>query len=209
MLVGTNVCLSALKGRQKVPTRTVSVTCPAFSPQQNADDLYEDQGYVAECDEYIRIFECICHKYVFGHSFVWIFWYKYIRIFVRVKKFIQIYSDIRSCHFHDMNIFGYSFVSKSIRMSHSGPDVPVAFVVQLGRQDQTMKWSSFSTHFTQKVSFSQLWKKSGSGAVKRGEKSVNQIENKGEGMHLLENGKEKINPPMIKNVHTFVAKCAF
>ena len=50
MLVGSNVCLSALKGRQKVPTRTVSVTCPAFSPQQNADDLYEDQGYVADTD---------------------------------------------------------------------------------------------------------------------------------------------------------------
>ena len=50
MLVGTNACLSALKGRQKVPTRTVSVTCPAFSPQQNADDLYEDQGYVADTE---------------------------------------------------------------------------------------------------------------------------------------------------------------
>ena len=51
--------------------------------------------------------------------------------------------------------------------------------------------------------------KSGSEAVKRGEKSVNQIENKGEGMHLLENGKEKNSPPMINNLHTFVAKCAF
>ena len=35
------------------------------------------------------------------------------------KNFIRIYSDIRSCHFLDTNIFGYSFVSKSIRMSHS------------------------------------------------------------------------------------------
>ena len=35
------------------------------------------------------------------------------------KMFIRIYSDIRSCHFLDTNIFGYSFVSKSIRMSHS------------------------------------------------------------------------------------------
>ena len=26
--------------------------------------------------------------------------------------------DIRSCHFLDTNIFGYSFVSKSMRMSH-------------------------------------------------------------------------------------------
>ena len=40
-----------------------------------------------------------------------------------VSKFlIRIYSDIRSCHFLDTNIFGYSFVSKSIRMSHSGAD---------------------------------------------------------------------------------------
>ena len=35
------------------------------------------------------------------------------------KKFIQIYLDIYSCHFLDTNIFGYSFVSISIRMSHS------------------------------------------------------------------------------------------
>ena len=41
---------------------------------------------------------------VFGYSFV-------------SKNFIQIYWDIRPCHFLD--IFGYSFVSKSIRMSHS------------------------------------------------------------------------------------------
>ena len=33
--------------------------------------------------------------------------------------YIQIYSDIRSCHFLDTNIFGYSFMSKSIQMSHS------------------------------------------------------------------------------------------
>jgi len=47
--------------------------------------------------------------------------------------------------------------------------------------------------------------------VKRREKSGNQIENKDEadeGM-ILENGKEKNNPPMINNLHTFVAKCAF
>ena len=37
--------------------------------------------------------------------------------------FIRIYSDIRSYHFLDTNIFGYSFVSKSIRMSHSDPKV--------------------------------------------------------------------------------------
>ena len=42
-----------------------------------------------------------------------------IRTFVRVKNFIQIYSDIHSCKFFDTNIFGYSFVSKFLRMSHS------------------------------------------------------------------------------------------
>ena len=39
---------------------------------------------------------------------------------------IQIYLDIRSYHFLDTNIFGYSFVSKSIRMSHS-----VSFTINL------------------------------------------------------------------------------
>ena len=34
----------------------------------------------------------------------------FIRTFVRVKKFIRIYSDIHSCKFFDTNIFGYSFV---------------------------------------------------------------------------------------------------
>ena len=48
--------------------------------------------------------------------------------------------------------------------------------------------SVFRLYITQKVSFSQSWKKSGSESVKKGERSVNQIENKGEGMHLLGNG---------------------
>ena len=43
----------------------------------------------------------------------------FIRTFVRVKFFIRIYSDIHSCKFFDTNIFGYSFVSKFLRMSHS------------------------------------------------------------------------------------------
>ena len=30
-----------------------------------------------------------------------------------------------------------------------------------------------------------------------------------EGMHILKNGKEKNSPPMINNLHTFVAKYAF
>ena len=44
----------------------------------------------------------------------------FIQIFVRIIFWIRIHSDIHSCHFLDTNIFGYSFVSKSIRMSHSG-----------------------------------------------------------------------------------------
>ena len=52
----------------------------------------------SECDEYIPIFKYICHRYLFRHSFVSIFWYKYIRTFVRVK-------------FDCTNIFGYSFMS--------------------------------------------------------------------------------------------------
>ena len=40
------------------------------------------------------------------------------------KNFIRTYSDICSCHFLDTNIFGYSFVSKSILMSHSPVDMP-------------------------------------------------------------------------------------
>ena len=42
--------------------------------------------------------------------------------------------------------------------------------------------------------------------MKRGEKSGNQIENKGEVMHLLENGKEKNSPPMINNLHTLLSR---
>ena len=112
-----------------------------------------------------RIFEYFLYEYLFGHSFISIFWYEYIRIFVRIIfliriyldirsyqnytllecdeylkirifvsflirmfiritfvsfLFIRIYSDIRSYRFLDTNIFGYSFVSKSTRMSHSG-----------------------------------------------------------------------------------------
>ena len=44
--------------------------------------------------------------------------------------FIRIYSDIRSYHFLDTNIFGYSFVSKSIRMSHSGLNLCISFALE-------------------------------------------------------------------------------
>ena len=56
----------------------------------------------------------------------------FIRIFVRIKILIQIYSDIYSCQnilynyiwifILDTDIFGYSFVLKSTRMSHSALD---------------------------------------------------------------------------------------
>ena len=43
------------------------------------------------------MFEYFWSKYLFGYSFVSKCWYEYIRIFVRVKILIWIYSDIRSC----------------------------------------------------------------------------------------------------------------
>ena len=43
--------------------------------------------------------------------FISFFWYEYIRIFIRIAFLIRIYSDIRSYHLFDTNIFGYSFVS--------------------------------------------------------------------------------------------------
>ena len=57
----------------------------------------------------IRIFEYIGYKYIFGHSFVSIFWYKYIRIFVCVNFLIRIYSDI---HSYQKIIRIYSFLLK-------------------------------------------------------------------------------------------------
>ena len=67
---------------------------------------------VLECNncsifEYIRIFVQFSRRI-------------FIRAFVCVKIFNRIYSDIHSCKFFDSNIFGYSFVSKFSRMSHSG-----------------------------------------------------------------------------------------
>ena len=87
--------------------------------------------------EYIRTFGRVKFVFtnIFGHSFMSVLEREngpnirifvqfsiriFIRTFVRVKFFIQIYSDIHSCKFVDMNIFGYSFVSKFLRMSHSG-----------------------------------------------------------------------------------------
>ena len=55
---------------------------------------------------------------IFGYSFVLLFWYKYILVFVRVIFLIRIYSDIRSYRFLDINIFEYSFVSK-IHIRHT------------------------------------------------------------------------------------------
>ena len=54
--------------------------------------------------EYFPIWIFICIILVF-------FWYKYIRIFIRIAFFIRIYSEIHSYHLFDTNIFGYSFVS--------------------------------------------------------------------------------------------------
>ena len=59
----------------------------------------------------IRTFEYFPIRIFVRIIFVSFFWYEYIRIFVRIAFLIRIYSDIRSYHFFDTNIFGYSFVS--------------------------------------------------------------------------------------------------
>ena len=56
--------------------------------------MISTEVYATECEEYIRIFEYICHD-IRSYQF---FRYEYIRSFVRVK-------------FDCTNIFGYSFVS--------------------------------------------------------------------------------------------------
>ena len=60
---------------------------------------------------YSNIFEYFPIRIFVRIIFVSFFWCKYIQIFVRIVFLIRIYSDIRSYHFFDTNIFGYSFVS--------------------------------------------------------------------------------------------------
>ena len=55
-------------------------------------------------------------------------------------------------------------------------------------ESKLLKWSALKPHFTLKVSLVWLWKKSGSEAVNKGKRSVNQIENKGKGVTLLRIG---------------------
>ena len=99
-----------------------------------------------ECDKYIRIFSIR----IFVRIKILIRIYSDIRLYQNFdtnifgysfvsKHFLQIYSDIRSCHFLDTNIFGYSFVSKSIRMSHSDPE----FTQRLARmyEIEAEKWA--------------------------------------------------------------------
>ena len=61
--------------------------------------------------ECIRTFEYFPIWIFVRIIFVSFFWYEYIRIFIRIAFLIRIYSDIRSYHLFDTNIFGYSFVS--------------------------------------------------------------------------------------------------
>ena len=78
---------------------------------------YKKKRYEYDTDEY-------SNWKLYKYLNIWIFVSFLIRIFIRIIfvsfLFIRIYSDIRSYRFLDTNIFGYSFVSKSIRMSHSG-----------------------------------------------------------------------------------------
>ena len=67
-----------------------------------------------ECDEYIRIFEYIGHKYIFGHSFVSIFllqMYLDIRLY-QICLFEYIGTVIRQCvsvGVKTRRIFEYSY----------------------------------------------------------------------------------------------------
>ena len=60
---------------------------------------------------YSNVFEYFPVRIFVRIIFVSFFWCEYIRIFIRIVFLIRIYSDIRSYHFFDTNIFGYSFVS--------------------------------------------------------------------------------------------------
>ena len=73
--------------------------------------LFSTQIRVWRIFGYSNIFEYFLIRIFVRIIFVSFFLYKYIRIFVRIAFLIRIYSDIRSYHFFDTNIFGYSFVS--------------------------------------------------------------------------------------------------
>ena len=104
--------------------------------------------YVAGCGEYLDIliysnifryeYSFVSYSYhffdanIFRYSFVLFFWYEYIRIFIRfiflyeyirifirIIFFIWIYSDIRSYHFFDKNIFGYPFMPNFLKWIYS------------------------------------------------------------------------------------------
>ena len=72
-------------------------------------------GTASECDEYIRIFKYFLSEYLFGYSFVSFFGHEYIRIFVRGKILIRIYSDIRSYQFS-----GHKQIQKMFLLIFSG-----------------------------------------------------------------------------------------
>ena len=57
--------------------------------------------------------------------------FEYIQIFVQfsIRIFIRTFVRVK---FFDTNIFGYSFVSKFLRMSHSGPDYIYNIEAKLG-----------------------------------------------------------------------------
>ena len=107
--------------------------------------------------ECIRTFEYFPIWIFVRIIFVSFFWYEYIRIFIRIAFLIRIYSDIRSYHLFDTNIFGYSFVSffgyKYIRIfvrienlysPHPGPDASRKFWRFKGGQKMTFHQRPFS-----------------------------------------------------------------
>ena len=72
---------------------------------------------IAECDKYIQIFvySNIFDTNIFRYCSCQLFGYKYIRIFVRGKILIRIYSDIRSYQFS-----GHKQIQKMFLLIFSG-----------------------------------------------------------------------------------------
>ena len=86
---------------------------------QKVQELCRLSGNFPNCSEtiqtrvwrifgYSNIFEYFLVRIFIRIMFVSFFWCKYIQIFIRFL--IRRYWDIRSYHFFDTNIFGYSFV---------------------------------------------------------------------------------------------------
>ena len=103
--------------------------------------IYSDfRPWVCESVKTRQIFEYIR---IFVQFSIQIF----IRTFVRVKFLIWIYADISSCELFVANIFGYSFVLKFSRMSHSDmkAEILICHVLSLTPPGETQDQDSGTT----------------------------------------------------------------